>query len=294
MNLRVPGPTPLPPAVTQALARPMINHRGPEFAALLKRITEELRWAFQTKHDVVTLTASGTGGLEAAIANLFSSGDRVLSVSCGAFGERFAKIASVYGLEVDRLDVPWGQAAQPAQIAARLDGGNHLAVLVTHNETSTGITNPLAEIVRAGRAVRPDILVVVDAISSLGAIDLKTDEWDCDVVITGSQKAFMIPPGLAMLSLSPRAWEANSRSKLPRFYLDLLSAKKSAEKGETPATPAVSLYFALEAGLELMRQEGLAQIFDRHTRIGQRTRVGVKALGLDLFADPRYASNTVT
>jgi aspartate aminotransferase-like enzyme len=270
----------------------MINHRGPEFVATIRDVTARLQRWFQTSNDVLTLTASGTGALEAAVVNTLSPGDRVLAVTTGAFGDRFAEIASTYGAQVDRLSVAWGQAAQPAELAAALAGGPYKAVLLTHNETSTGVTNPLAELAAVVR--HTDALVLVDAISSLSSIDLKTDAWGCDVVLSGSQKGWMVPPGLALVSVSPRAWEAYRSARMPRFYFDLGQAKKYLERGETPATPAVSLYFAFQAALDLLDREGMANVFARHQRCADRVRQGVRALGLELFADPAYASNTVT
>lgn len=299
MNLRLPGPTPLPPEVCAALARPMINHRGPEFAALLAQVTARLQEVFQTQNDVLLLTTSGTGGLESAMVNEFSAGDHVLMAVNGVFGERFAAIAVAYGLAVTRLDFPPGQAADPATIATALRADPAAkALLVTHNETSTGVTNDLAAIaavVQAARAQgRDDLLLIVDAVSSLGAIDLPTDRWGCDVVVTCAQKAWMTPPGLAMVSVSPRAWQAQAAARLPRFYFDFARAKSAAEKGATPWTPAISLFYALQAALDLMAAEGLPAIFARHRRVGQHTRAAVKALGLSLFADEAHASDTVT
>lgn len=293
MQLRVPGPTPIPEPVREALAKPMINHRGPEFADLIQRVTRRLKTFFQTTHDVLLLTASGTGGLEAAIVNTLSPGDRVLAVSIGYFGDRFAEIARVYGADVVTLSAPPGQAAPPSAVAQALEAsGPFQAVLVTHNETSTGVTNDLAAI---AEVVRPSgALLLVDGVSSVGAIDLRTDAWGCDVVITGSQKGWMVPPGLAMVSVSPRAWEAYRLARMPRYYWDLGKARAALEKGQTPATPALSIIYALDAALALMEQEGLAQIFSRHQHCADRIRQGVKSLGLELFADEAHASNTVT
>lgn len=294
-NLRVPGPTPLPPEVRAAQAQDMINHRGPEFAALLTEVTAGLKEFYQTAHDVLILTASGTGGLEAAIVNTLSPGDRVLAVSVGAFGNRFADIAAAYGAAVDKLEFAWGEPADPAVVAERLrSGGPYVAILLTHNETSTGITNDLEALCNVVRAAPGEPLLLVDAISSLGAIDLPTDRWGCDVVVTGSQKAWMIPPGLTMASVSPKAWQAHRRARMPRFYFDFSMAKRSLEKQQTPFTPAVSLLYALKAGLALLRAEGLAGAVARHRRIGERCRAGIKGLGLALFARESHASNTVT
>lgn len=295
MNLRVPGPTPLPPAVREAAAAEMINHRGPEFKELLASVTADLQYFFQTQSEVLILTASGTGGLEAAIVNLICPGDRVVAVSIGAFGERFADIATTYGADVTLVSAPWGRAADPLALEQALERApDARLVLVTHNETSTGVTNDLRTLASVVRA-RPDApLLVVDAISSVGAIPLLTDEWGCDVVVSGSQKSWMSPPGLAMISLGPRAWQAVERATCPRFYFDLRAARRSAERGQTPWTPAVSLLFSLRAALAMMRQEGLEAIFARHRRVAQEMREGAQVLGLELFADPAHASDTVT
>lgn len=293
MNLRTPGPTTLPPGVQEALARQMINHRGSEFRDLTKRVTAGLKTVFQTENDLLILTGSGTGGLEAAVVNLFSPGERVLAVTVGVFGDRFARAAQCFGLDVARLSFPMGSAADPGAIADALAADPSItSVLVTHNETSTAVTNDLESIARVVNGA--DRLLVVDAISSLGAIDLPTDQWGCDVVVTGSQKSLMIPPGLAMVSMSPRAWEAAASSRIPSFYWDLAAAKKSLEKGVTPWTPAVGLFFALDAALEMMLREGLPAIFQRHRRVAEYCRKGLKEAGWELLADHERASNTVT
>ncbi len=294
MNLRIVGPTPLPPAVRDALARPMINHRGPEFAAMQTRIVNSLKQYFQTAHDILLFTCSGTGGLEAAVVNLLSPGDTVVSVSIGVFGDRFAEIAELFGAQVVRLRFPWGSAADADVLRAKLgELENVRAVLITHNETSTATTNPLQELARVVRE-NSDALLVVDAISSLGAINLPVDEWGVDVAVTGSQKVWMIPPGLAMLSVNPRAWEANARAKMPRFYWDFKKMRDAIAKGQTAFTPGVNLYFALDTALDLMNAEGFENIRARHAQLAQHTRDGAQQRGFELFADPAFASNTVT
>jgi aspartate aminotransferase-like enzyme len=294
-NLRIPGPTPIPPEVAAALARPMINHRGPEFAALIARVTEGLQDFFQTSQPVLGFPSAGSGAMEAAVVNVFSPGDEVLAVTIGVFGNRLAKIAETFGLTVTRYETPWGQAADPAQVGAALDALPHAkGVLLTHNETSTGVTNDLQALAAAIRARRPDILLVVDAVSSLGCVDLRMDAWGLDVVFTGSQKGWMVPPGLAMIGVSARGWAATEQAALPRFYWDFRTARKSLEKGQTPYTPPVSLYFGLDAALEMMRAEGREAIFARHQRTADLTRSRARAMGLELFAEPRHASNTVT
>jgi len=298
-HLRIPGPTPLPDAVREAGGRQMVNHRGPEFKELLGRVTDGLKRAFRTEDDLVILSCSGTGGLEAGVVNHLSPGDAILSVSIGVFGDRFAKVATRYGADVTKLDVEWGQAADPAAVGDALrsmaEGGRPAkAVLLTHNETSTGVTNPLQELAAAALAAAPEALILVDAISGLGAVPFETDAWGLDVVVTGSQKSWMVPPGLAMLSVSPRAWDAAAKATMPRFYFDLAMHRDSATKGETPWTPAVGVCFALDVALGLLEEEGYPAIFARHAACGAAARAGLMSLGVRLFADPARASDTVT
>ena len=310
-NLRIPGPTPVPPDILEAVAHPMVNHRGREFAALISRAAERLKDWFQTSNDVLILSASGTGGLESAVVSTLSPRDRVLSVSIGAFGERFAAIADTYGAEVIPLQYEWGQAARAEDVRQALaEHPDVKAVLVTHNETSTGVTNPLEEIARAIRSQESGVgsqgpsrasgrtdgpLVLVDAVSSLGAIPFEADGWGLDVVVTGSQKGWMVPPGLAFVSMSERAWRAYENAKMPRFYLDLGRHRDALPKGQTPWTPAMSIFFGLDVALERMAEEGAERIFTRHASMGRMVREGVKAFGLELLCqDERYASDTVT
>jgi len=292
-NLRIPGPTPLPQEVLQAMTKQMINHRGVEFGQILNEVTAKLKHLFQTQNDVFLLTSSGTGGLEAAIVNTLSPGDKVLSVSIGVFGERFADIAQQFGAEVIPLRFEWGKAADADAVRQALkDKPEIKAVLVTHNETSTGVTNDLASISSVVKEY--DKLLLVDAISSLGSIDLPVDGWHIDVAVTGSQKGWMTPPGLAMVSVSQEAWQAHAKAKMPRFYWDFSKAKSYLEKGQTPWTPAITVVFALAVALEMMLKEGLPSIVARHALIGKTVRDGVKSLGLSLFAEESHASNTVT
>ena len=293
MQLRIPGPTPCPPQALEAMGRQMINHRGGEFGKILNSITGKLKQAFQTKGDVFVLTGSGTGGLEAAVVNTLSPGDKVLSLANGFFGERFAEIAEEYGAEVIHLDFEWGKAVDPDAVEKALKAyGDIKAVLATHNETSTGMTNNLKEI--SAIAKKFDKLILVDAISSLGCINLPTDDWNCDIVVTASQKGWMVPPGLAMVSVSGKAWQAHAQAKMPRYYWDFSKAKDFLQKGQTPWTPAVSVFYALDVTLDLMLREGLDNVFARHARVARMARNGVKSLGLSLFPDEKYASNTVT
>jgi aspartate aminotransferase-like enzyme len=275
------------------MGRQMIDHRGPEAAAMIKRLGAGLKRAFQTENDVVILTTSGTGGLEAAVANTLSSGDKVLSVSIGVFGDRFASIAQTYGAQVTKLTFEPGQAADPDAVARALAADPDIrAVLITHNETSTSVTNPLEQLARVVRDA--DRLLLVDAISSLGSIPVATDAWGLDVVVSGSQKGWMVPPALAFMSMSPRAWEAHARSTAPRFYFDAARHRDAQEKGQTPWTPALSLFFGLDVALGMLEKEGWDSVYARHERIGAFTRRGVLDLGLELQADQRFASNTVT
>ena len=291
--LLLPGPTPVPDRVLRAMAAPMVNHRGALFTAVHDKVLAGLKMVYQTQNDVLVLPSAGTGGLEAAIVNFFSPGDRVLAVVTGAFGQRFAKIAGAFGLEVKVLDVPWGQGLDPEAVAKELHADPSLkGVLLTHNETSTGVTNPVGEV--AKRRGDHQALILVDAISSLGGIDLPMDELGLDVVVAGSQKALMIPPGLSFLAVSPRAWAAHEVAKLPRFYFDLTPYRKGLAKANTPYTPAVSLWYALQESLQMITEEGLPQVFKRHRLLGEMTRAGAKALGLKLLAEPAVASETVT
>lgn len=294
VNLRIPGPTPCRPEVLEAVGRQMINHRGPEMVKLLERITEGLQRFLGTGRDFLLLSTSGSGGLEAALVNTLSPGDRVLGVSGGAFGHRFRSIAEAYGADVVHLDVEWGRAAEPEQIRQALQEEKEIkAILLTHNETSTGVTHPLGSICETIRA-DSNALILVDAISSLGGIPLPMDEWGVDVVITGSQKAWGVPPGVSMVGFGDRAWQAYERATMPRFYLDLARYRDAAGKGQYPFTPAVSVFFGLEKSLALMVEEGPEAVYARHARVGRRARDGATSLGLKLFADERFASNTVT
>ncbi len=294
-NLRIPGPTSLPDDVREAGSRQMINHRGPEFGAILARVERRIKPFFGTTRQVFFLTSSGSGGLEAAIVNTLSPGDRVLGIAIGAFGERFAKIAQIYGADVTRLDVEWGRAADPAMVRAALRANpGYKAVLVTHNETSTGVMNPLAEIAAAVHAESPDTLILVDAVSGLGGVPFEMDEWGLDVVMTASQKTWMSAPGIAMIALSDRAWQANVSARMPRAYFDVASARDFAARGETPYTPAIAVMFQLDVALDTMEREGLDGVYRRHAAVAAATRAGLEALGFRLFADPSHFSSTVT
>lgn len=293
-NLRIPGPTTLPPSVREAGGRQMINHRGPEFKELLGRLQEGMRPYFGTTSSIAILSCAGTGGLEAAVVNTLSPGDRVLAVSIGAFGDRFAKIAEAYGAEVDRVAAEWGWAAEPDEVRERLGGADYKAVLLTHNETSTGVMNPIPELAAAIRAAAPEALILVDTVSSLGAVPFDMDGWGIDLVVTGSQKAWMAAPGMAMVAASERGWAAMETAKMPRFYLDLRRHRDAMADGETPWTPAVAVAFQVDEGLRLMHEEGREAVFARHVACAAATQAGLQALGFELFADASHRSRTVT
>ncbi len=293
-NLRIPGPTALPPTVREAGGRQMVNHRGEEFKALLKRVEAGMKPYFGTEHEVILLTCAGTGALEAAVVNVLSPGDAVLAVTMGAFGDRFARIAEVYGAAVTKLEVEWGRAAEPTavrQAVAAID--NLRAVLLTHNETSTGVTSDIAALAAAVREVAPDALILVDAISALGAVPFAMDAWGLDLVVTGSQKAWMSAPGMAMAAVGPRAWVAGETARMPRFYLDLKRHRDTAANGETPWTPAVAVMYQVDEGLRLMEAEGEG-VFERHAACQAMTRAGLRAIGFELLAADDVASMTVT
>jgi aspartate aminotransferase-like enzyme len=294
-NLRVPGPTPVPDDILEALSQPMINHRGPEFLELISRTTEQLKQVFMTQSDLYTLTASGTGALEASIVNTLSPGDKVLAATAGAFGDRFTDIAKTYGAQVRELQFDWGAPVDPQAIrrALRNDPGIK-AVLVTHNETSTGITHPLEDIAKVVKG-EFDKLLLVDAVSSLGCVPLPVDGWSCDVVGTASQKGLMVPPGLAFISVSKAGHSAQEAATMPRYYFDLQAAHRYLERGQTPFTPNLTALYGLSLALGKLLEEGLENVYERHAHIGQFTRDGIKSLGLELLAqDEVWASNTVT
>jgi aspartate aminotransferase-like enzyme len=293
VNFRLPGPTPLPPAVIEAMTRPMIPHRGPALKALFSSILERLRVAHRTNGDVFVWPASGSAGWEAAIVNLLSPGDPVLAVVTGDFGERWVKVAEAFKLDVRRLDVVPGSAATADQLQSVLiEQPDVKAVFLTHNETSTGITNPLKELAEVVRA--HDALVLVDAVSSAGGLPLLVDDWGLDFVLSGSQKAWMCPPGLMIATVGPRAWDAYRSSGFHKFFWDFDSARTFANQGMTPTTPPLTMLYALDAALDLILDEGLEQVWERHEGLGEQTRAGVERIGLRLFADRRFASNTVT
>ncbi|HYO44147.1 MAG TPA: alanine--glyoxylate aminotransferase family protein [Candidatus Limnocylindrales bacterium] len=293
-NLRIPGPTALPPTVREAGGRQMVNHRGDEFRTLTKRVEASMKLWFGTAHDVILLTCAGTGGLEAAVVNVLSPADPVLAVTMGSFGDRFAKVAEVYGATVTRLEIEWGEAPEPAVVAAAAAAIEGLkAVLLTHNETSTGVTSDIPALAAAIREVAPDALILVDAISALGAVPFAMDAWGLDLVVTGSQKAWMSAPGMAFVAVGPRAWAASETARMPRFYLDLRRHRDTQVNGESPWTPAVAVMYQVDEGLRLMAAEGEG-VFARHAACQAMTRAGLRAIGFALLATDDVASRTVT
>lgn len=293
-QLRIPGPTPLPPEVLAALCRPMISHRGAEFHALLAGITERVQRVLRADNEVVVLTASGTGGLEAAATSALGPGDRALSVSIGHFGERFAEAAVRSGATVDYLRSEPGSAADPTALASRLAEGGYDAVLVTHCETSTGVLNDLPALSRALDAAPRRPLLLIDGVSSLAGAPLGLSDEQFDVVVTASQKAWMSPPGLSMVAVSARAWEHMGNVEGRGGYLDLATARKYARRQETPWTPAVTLLYGLDAALDLILAEGVDNVLARHSRLAARLRRGFRVLGLETLAAEAVASPTVT
>ncbi|HAA89717.1 MAG: Aminotransferase, class V [Thermoanaerobacterales bacterium 50_218] len=293
--LMLPGPTPVPPRVLRAMARPMINHRGPEFKALFEEVTAGLKEVFRTQNEIIIFPSAGTGAMEAAVVNFVSPGDKVVVVSIGVFGERFAEIARRFGAQVEKLDFPWGSAADPealAELIAKDKEKEIKAVFVTHNETSTGVTNDLCAL-RKAIGDHP-ALFIVDAVSGLGAVELETDQWNLDVVVAGSQKSFMVPPGLSFLSVSERAWKVTEKCTNSRYYWDIRAAKNYAEKGQTPYTPALPQLAALAESLKIIKKEGLDNIHARHRRHRDMVRTAVRAIGLGLLAPDEVASPALT
>ncbi len=292
-HLLIPGPTPVPERVMRAMQRAMINHRGPQYERMLEEITENLKKVIGTEHEVFTFPASGTGAMEASIANFLSPGDKVLAVIIGLFGERFADIAEAFGCEVRRLEFEWGRPADVDEVRKALSEDGYKAVLLTQNETSTGVVNPVREICQVCREA--GAICLVDAVSGLAAVPLYMDEWGVDCVVAASQKALMTPPGLSLLAVGPRAREREAEAKCPRYYFDLRLARKYLERWQNPYTPPIPQLFALHEALKMILEEGLGRIFERHRLNARAVREGAKALGLKPLADDdSYASPAVT
>jgi aspartate aminotransferase-like enzyme len=294
-QLRIPGPTPLPERVVRAASRPMIDHRGPEFAELLADVTEGARRAFETRNDLLVLTASGSGGLESAVANLVSPGDKVVVALCGNFGERFAGIAAGYGCELTRLEAEWGQPVEPDDLARVLEAQpDARVVLLTHNETSTGVTNDLAALARVVHEESPDTLILVDAVSSLAGIPVHFDAWALDVCFASVQKGIALPPGITVFALSERALARTAKTPYRGTYFDFLQYKKHADTDGVPSTPSIPHFYALAAQLDaILRRETLEVRFQRHEAMRELT-IRKTATYAKLASDPAHASATVS
>ena len=293
--LMTPGPTQIPPEVLLASAQPIIHHRTAEYSELFARVNEGLKYVFQTQNDVLCFSSSGTGAMESAVVNLCSPGDKVLVCSSGKFGERWQQLAEAFGLESIVLESEYGQAVKPDDIAAALESDPSVKVVfVTHSETSTGVVNDIEAI--GGIVGGHEAVLVSDSVSGMGSAEIKTDAWGVDVVVAGSQKALMLPPGLAFASVSGKAWALVERSTLPKYYFDWTKARKGLRqpKPTTAYTPAVSLTVALDAALAMIREEGLENLFRRHRTMGRAAREGVKALGLELFSPDDERCSSVT
>ena len=291
--LFIPGPVTVAEPVTAAMSKPLIDHRGPEFKRILENITTALKPIFGTRNEILVVSASGTGGLEAAVGNVFGPGEKLLAAPIGVFGNRIVAIARAFGCEVETLETEWGRGVDPAALAARLRAdGNHeiRGILLTHNETSTGVQNDMAAL--AAAIGSHPALVVVDSVSGMGATPFSMDDWNFDVVVAAPQKALAGPPGLAMLAVSDRAWQKMETNKTQRFYFDLKKAREFAALGQTPWTPPVSIFFALEVALDLYAREGAAQVHARHAAYAQALRNGAEAMGLRVFS--RAPNHSVT
>lgn len=294
--LMIPGPTPVPEQALLALAKHPIGHRSSEFTPIMGEVFQNLKWLHQTQNDVLVLASSGTGAMEAGIINFLSPGDRILVGSNGKFGERWGEVCQAYGLNAETITAEWGKPLDAELFREKLEADKEKqikAVIITHSETSTGVLNDLETINRHVKA-HGEALMMVDAVTSLGAVNLPIDEWGIDVVASGSQKGYMIPPGLAFVSVSAKAWEAYKTAKLPKYYLDLGKYRKDAAKNSFPFTPPVNLIVALQTTLQMMQKEGLENIFARHQRLKNATREAVKALSLPLFAPDSAASPAIT
>jgi aspartate aminotransferase-like enzyme len=291
--LITPGPTPVPPEVLLAGAEPIVHHRAPRFVEIFNECVEGLKYVYQTSNDVLIFAASGTGAMEAAVVNVVNPGDKVIVASVGNFGERWVKLTKKWGADVVVLDFEWGTKADPSAVATALaDNPDAKAVFVQFSETSTGVVNDIRAI---GEIVaRTPAILVVDAISGLGATALPTDAWQVDVCVAGSQKALMIPPGLACVAVSDKAWKVVEKCRNPRFYFDWVSSCDKAKDGQTPFTPAVSLFVMLNKAIEMIREESLPTVFERHRVLSRGCKEGVKALGLELFGPDDPAANSVT
>ncbi len=291
--LLAPGPTPVPPEVLLSMAMPIIHHRSPDFLPVLDSAKKGLQWLYQTKNDVLILSSTGTGGMVGAVNNFFNPGEKVLVINGGKFGERWTKICQAYGLNVEEIVVEWGYSIKPDAVEAALKKDPDIkAVFVQATETSTGVYH---DIERLGKVIKnyPDTLFVVDAISALVAQDLRTDEWGVDIMVGGSQKGLMLPPGLAFVSVSDKAWKKSETSKMPRFYFNFKKERENLAKNQTNFTSAVTLIIGLNEAIKILQKEGLENVFKRHERLANATREAVKALGLGIYSK-ESPSNSVT
>ena len=291
--LLAPGPTQVSPEVLLAMAQPILHHRAPEFVTLLDRVKKDLQWIYQTQNDVLILVSSGTGGMEGSVTNFFSPGDKVITVNGGKFGERWTKLCAAYGVKAEEIKVEWGHAVDPEQIRAALQKDPTIkGVFTTASETSTGVAHPIREI---GEIVKgyPDCLMIVDAVSALGVFDIRTDEWGLDVMVTGSQKALALPPGLAFVSVSNKAWAQAEKAKNAKFYFNFKKERDALSKNQTAFTSAVSLVVGLDQSLKMMKEEGLQNVFARCGKLALATREAMKGLGLNLFPK-KSPSDSVT
>jgi aspartate aminotransferase-like enzyme len=288
-----PGPTMLPPEVLLKMAEPIMHHREPEFEKIFAEIRQGLKYLFQTKNEVLIFTSSGTGAMEGAVSNLLSKGDKALVVRGGKFGERWGEICKAYGIEFIPVDVEWGRAVDPEKIQEILKSDPSIRAVYTQaSETSTGVKHPIKEIAEIVKKY-DDTIIVVDAITGIGVFNIPMDEWGLDVVVSGSQKALMLPPGLAFAALSDKAWKFVERSDLSKYYFNFKKELKSAQKNQSSYTPAISLFVGLRETLNMIRREGLEGVFRRHEKLAAATRAAVKGLGLELFA-PETPSNALT
>lgn len=288
-----PGPTMLPPEVLLKMAEPIMHHREPEFEKIIAEIREGLKYLFQTKNEVLVFTSSGTGAMEGAVSNILSRGDKALVVRGGKFGERWGEICKAYGVESIPIDVEWGKAVDPLRIQETLKSDPSIRAVYTQaSETSTGVKHPIKEIAEIVKKYE-ETAMVVDAITGIGVFDIPMDQWGLDVVVSGSQKALMLPPGLAFAALSDKAWRFVERSNLPKYYFDFKKELKSAQKNQNSYTPAISLFVGLREALNLIRKEGRESVFRRHEKLAEATRAAVRALGLELYA-PDSPSNALT
>ncbi len=282
--LMTPGPTPVAPETQLAMAQPILHHRSPQFMEILAKVREDLKYLFQTEQEVLMFAATGTGAMEGAVANTLSPGDTALVVDGGKFGERWAELCEVYGITVDRITVEWGRAVKPEEVEQRLKANPAIkAVFVQANETSTAVQHPVKELAEITRAL-PGTILVVDAISALGGYPLPMDEWGLDVVVAGSQKAMMLPPGLAFAALSPKAWEFVKTSRCPKYYFDFAKQLKSQQKNQTAFTSAVTLTMGLQQVLTWIREQGLEKIFARNRKLSRAAKAAVQAMGLTLYS----------